>query len=99
MLPSVIHQGCRAGKYLPTSVHTARAQARLIPAYAHRSRSICLSEGVEQSGEESSFVFHHRSAVTALSAPEPGIEQIPEGVAKHVEGVDDNRQEKPRPQG
>ena len=58
-----------------------------------------LSEGVEQSGEESSFAFHLRGAVTALSAPEPGIEQIPEGIAEHVEGVDDNRQEKPRPQG
>ena len=31
-------------------------------------RVLLLSEGVEQSGEEASFAFHHRSAVTALSA-------------------------------
>jgi len=32
---------------------------------------LLLSEGVEQSGEQASFAFHFRSAVTALSAPEP----------------------------
>ena len=42
------------------------------------------------------FAFHHSSAVTAL---QPGIEQVPHGVAEHVEGVDDNRQEQPRPEG
>ena len=57
-----------------------------------------LSEGVEQSGEQASFAFHHRSAVTALSTTKSGIEQIPEGVAEHVEGVDDKRQAKPRPE-
>ena len=53
-----------------------------------------LSEGVEQSGEEASFAFHHRSAVTALAAPQSWVEQIPEGIAEHVEGVDGNRQGK-----
>ena len=57
-----------------------------------------LSEGVDQSGQESSFAFHHRSAVTALTAPQPRVEQIPEGISEHVEGVDGNRQGKPRPE-
>ena len=54
-------------------------------------------ERVDQPGQESSFVFPC-GAVTALSAPQSGIEQVPEGTTKHVEGVDDNRQEKPRPE-
>ena len=58
-----------------------------------------LSEGVEQSGEQASFAFHFRSAVTAASTPQSGVEQIPEGIAEHVEGVDGNRQAKPRPPG
>jgi len=57
-----------------------------------------LSEGVEQPGEESSFAFHLRGAVTALPAPEPWVEQVPEGISEHVETVDDQRQEKPRPE-
>ena len=57
-----------------------------------------LSEGVDQSGEESFFAFHHRSAVAALTTAQSGIEQVPEGISEHVEGVDDNRQEKPRPE-
>ena len=61
-------------------------------------RVLLLSEGVEQPREESSFAFHHRSAVTALSAPQSRIEQIPEGISKHVEGVDDKRQAEPRPE-
>ncbi len=56
-----------------------------------------LSEGVEQSREESSFAFLLCGAVTALSAPEPRIEQIPEGISNHVEGVDDNCQAETRP--
>ena len=52
-----------------------------------------LSEGVEQSGEESFFAFHLCSAVTALTAPQPRIEQVPEGITEHVEGIDGNRQE------
>ena len=40
-------------------------------------------ERVDQSGEESSFAFRG-GAITALSAPEPGIEQIPHGIAEHV---------------
>ena len=54
-----------------------------------------LSEGVEQSGEQASFAFHHRSAVTARSATKSGIEQVPEGISEHVEGVDDQRQAEP----
>jgi hypothetical protein len=57
-----------------------------------------LSEGVEPSGEQAFFAFHHRSAVTALTAPESGVEQVPEGVTGHVETVNDNRQAKPRPE-
>ena len=57
-----------------------------------------LFEGIDQPGEKTSFAFHHRGAVTALSAPEPGIEQIPHGIAEHVEGVDDNRQGRTRPE-
>ena len=37
-------------------------------------------------------------AVTALSPTKSGVEQVPEGVTKHVEGVDDKRQAKPRPE-
>ena len=57
-----------------------------------------LSEGVEQSGEQASFAFHFRSAVTAASTPQSGVEQIPEGIAEHVEGVDGNRQAEPGPE-
>jgi len=55
-------------------------------------------EGVEQSGEKPSFVFHLCGAVTALSTTKSGIEQVPEGVTEHVEEVDDQREEKPRPE-
>ncbi len=61
-------------------------------------RVLLLSEGVDQSGEEASFAFLC-GAVAALTALKSGVEQVPEGVAEHVEGVDDNRQEKPRPEG
>ncbi len=54
--------------------------------------------GVDQSGEESSFAFHHCSDVAALSAPQPRVEQVPEGVSEHVEGVDDKRQAMPWPE-
>ena len=54
-----------------------------------------LSEGVEQSGEEASFAFLLCGAVTALTAPQPRIEQVPEGISEHVEGVDDQRQAEP----
>ena len=52
---------------------------------------------VDQSGQEPSSAFP-RSAVTALTAPQPRIEQIPHGVTEHVEGVDDNGQAKSRPE-
>ena len=57
-----------------------------------------LREGVEQPREESTFAFSRLSAVTALTAPQPGIEQIAHGIAEHVETVDDQRQEKSRPE-
>ncbi len=57
-----------------------------------------LVERVDQPGEEASFAFR-RCAVTALSAAQSWVEQVPEGISEHVEGVDDNRQAKPRPQG
>ena len=50
----------------------------------------------EQPGQQASFAFPRRSAVIALSAPQPRIEQIPHGIAEHVESVNDNRQAKPR---
>ena len=54
-------------------------------------------ERVDQPGQEASFAFP-RGAVTAVTAPQPRVEQVPEGVAEHVEGVDDKRQAKPRPE-
>ncbi len=56
-----------------------------------------LVERVDQSGQETSFAFR-RCAITALTTPQPRIEQVPEGISEHVEGVDDNRQAKPRPE-
>ena len=68
------------------------------------NRSVCtrtifaslLFEGVEQSGEEAAFAFP--GAVATLTAAQSGVEQVPEGVTEHVEGVDDNRQAKTRPE-
>ena len=51
----------------------------------------------EEPGQETPFAFS-RGAVTALTAPQTGIEQVPEGISEHVEGVDDQREEKPRPE-
>ena len=56
-------------------------------------------ERVDQSGEESSFAFPLRGAVTALTAPQSGIEQVPHGIAEHVDAVDHNRQADTRPDG
>ena len=61
-------------------------------------RVLLLRKRIEQPGEEAAFAFHHRSAITALTAPQSRIEQVPEGVAKHVEGVDDQRQAKSKPE-
>ena len=59
---------------------------------------VCLLvERVDQSGEEASFAFLC-GAVTALSATQPGVEQVSHRVAEHVEGVDDNRQEDTGPE-
>ncbi len=55
-------------------------------------------ERVDQTGQEASFAFHHRGAVTALTTTKSGVEQVPEGISEHVEGVDDNRQAEPRPE-
>ena len=55
-------------------------------------------ERVDQSGQEASFSFPLCGAITALTAPQPRIEQVPHGIAEHVEGVDDNRQANPRPE-
>ena len=63
-----------------------------------RARLRLSIERIDQSGEESSFAFPHRGAVTALTSAQPGVEQVPEGVTEHVEGIDGNRQEKPRPE-
>ncbi len=58
----------------------------------------CLPiERIDQSGQEASFAFP-RGAVTTLTSAQPGVKQVPEGVTEHVEGIDGNRQEKPRPE-
>ena len=57
-----------------------------------------LVERVDQSSQEASFAFHHRSAVTALTSPQPGIEQVSHGVAEHIKRVDDNCQAKTGPE-
>ena len=44
---AVVRQGCRVVRYLPTSVHTAREQARLIPAYA-QSFTVYIAASVHQ---------------------------------------------------
>ena len=55
-------------------------------------------ERVDQSGQEASFAFDLRGAVTALTAPQPGVEQVPDGIAEHVETIDDDCQAKSRPE-
>ena len=70
----------------------SRQQARVFTIFLS-----LLIERVEQSGEESSFVFPC-GAVTSLTAPQPGIEQIPHGIAEHVETVNGNSQGKTRPE-
>ena len=51
----------------------------------------------EYPGQETSFAFPYR-AITALTSPQPGVEQVSQGVAENVEGVNDNRQAKTRPE-
>ena len=41
---------------------------------------------------------HKYHADSPLAAPEPGVEEVPHGVAEHVETVNDNSQERPRPE-
>ena len=55
-------------------------------------------ERIDQPGQESPFAFPC-DTITALTAPQPGVEQVPHRIAEHVEGVDDQRQENPWPQG
>ncbi len=55
-------------------------------------------ERVEQPGQEASFTFPRRDAVTSLTALQPGNRQVSHRVAEHVEGVDGNRQGKTRPE-
>ena len=57
-----------------------------------------MIERGEQSGQETSFAFPHHSTITSLTAPQSRIQQVPHRVAKHVEGVDGNRQGKTRPE-
>ena len=71
----------------------------LLPVF-RRTSLVCLPiERIDQPGEEVSFGFPLCSAVTTLASAQPGIQQVPHRVAEHVEGVDDNREEKPRPEG
>ena len=48
---------------------------------------------------DSRVAFPLRSAETAHTTPQPGIEQITQGVAKHVEAEDGDHQGHPRPEG
>ena len=58
----------------------------------------CLPiERIDQSGQEASFAFP-RGAVTTLTSAQSGIEQVFHRVTEHVEGIDGNREEKPRPE-
>ncbi len=52
----------------------------------------------EEPGQEASFAFDLRGAVTALTAPQPGVEQIPQRITEHVETIDDDCQAKSRPE-
>ena len=51
-------------------------------------------ERIDQSGQEASIAFP--GAITALTAPQSWVEQIPHGIAEHVEAENDHRQAKPR---
>ena len=51
----------------------------LLPVFTRTSLVRLPVERVEQSGEKAFFAFRG-GAITALSASQPGIEQVPEGV-------------------
>ena len=51
----------------------------------------------EDPGEESFFAFRG-GAITSLTTPQPWVEQIPHGIAEHVETVNENLQAKTRPE-
>ena len=55
-----------------------------------------LVERVDQSGQEALFAFP--GTISSLTAPQPGVEQVPEGVAEHIETENDQRQAQPRPE-
>ena len=55
-------------------------------------------ERADQPGQEAAFAFPLCGAVTSLTVLQPGIEQVSYRIAEHVEGVNDNRQEKSRPE-
>ena len=46
--------------------------------------------------QKSSFAFP--GAITTITSPQPGIGQISQGIAEHVEAENDHRQAKPRPE-
>ena len=90
------HGALQAANVL-NSAQTNKLSVYIVRAFVHL-RETALPNGVDQPGEEASFAFLC-GAVAALTALKSGVEQVPEDVAEHVEGVDDNRQEKPRPEG
>ena len=55
-------------------------------------------ERIEQPGQEATFAFHLCSAVTSLTAPQPGVEQIPHGIAEQVEAIDSHGQAQAGPE-
>ncbi len=55
-------------------------------------------ERIDQSGQQAFFAFLLCGAITSLSTPQPGVEQIPHGVAEQVEAVDRHGQAQPGPE-
>ena len=54
-------------------------------------------ERIDQPGQEATFAFLC-GAITALTAPQPGVEQIPHGIAEQVEAVDSHGQAQAGPE-
>ena len=69
----------------------------LLPVFTRTILVRLPIERINQPGEEASFAFRS-GTVTALTTSQSGIEQIAHGIAKHVEGIDGNRQAKPWPE-
>ena len=51
-------------------------------------------ERVDQPGQDASFAFHFRGTITALTTPHPGVEQVPDGIAEHIDSINHRHQAK-----